>query len=61
MVVRLRGKNFRPKFKKLPKLWGADQPRTGRFSERPVRYRMYMWRFVVEGRRSCPIIFNDLS
>jgi len=22
---------------------------------------MYMWRFVVDGRRSCPIIFHDLS
>jgi len=48
MVVRLCGKNFWPRFKKFPKLWKADQPRAGRFSERPVRYRMYIWRFVVE-------------
>jgi len=59
MIVRLCGKNFRPKFKKLSKLWGGDQPRVDRFLERPVRYRMYMWRFVVDGRRRCPI-FSDL-
>jgi len=57
MLVRLYSKHFSPKFKKLCQSYG-DQSRAGKFSERLVRYKMYMWRFVV-GRRSCPIIFND--
>jgi len=37
------------------------QTRAGKFLERLVKYRMYIWRFVADGRRSCPIIFNDFS
>jgi len=34
MLVRLRGKNFRSKFKKFAKVMGNGQPRAGKFSER---------------------------